>query len=194
MAIYKVESKCGRKKEIDAVNEQQLNSQIVEEFDFKIEEQVTGFPCNFIGMAQQDSRWADTTIGDTPYTVGLWGCLISALNSHMKWYCSDKDVNWCAKEWEYTSNGSLYWNSIKGGIKFVHRYYGRNDTKVLSILKSEFNACVVEVDLGSIKHWCAVVSHSPENGFKVFDPYYDDYVYLNSRYGAYTGFAEITKE
>ena len=193
---YKVESKCGRKKEIEAVNEQELNAQIVEEFDFEIEKVVADFPCTFIGLSQLDSRWADTYIGNTPYKIGPWGCLISSLCSHMKWYCDPKDPNWAAKNWKYTSNGSLYWNSITSSdceIDFVWRYYRRDDNKVRSILSSEFNAAVVEVWLGSIKHWCAVVNYSPTKGFKIFDPYFDDYVYLNERYGTYIGFAEITK-
>ncbi len=196
MAKYKVESKCGRKKELDAVNEQELNSQIVEEFDFMIEEQTADFPCSFVGLCQLDSRWADTPIGNTPYKIGPWGCLINALCSHMKWYCDPKDPNWASKSWKYTSQGALYWNSITDSdceIDFVWRYYGRDDSKMRSILNSEFNAVVVEVNLGSIKHWLAVVGYSSTHGFKIFDPLYDDYVYLNARYGTYTGFAEITK-
>lgn len=194
--LYKVKSKCGRKKEIDAINENDLNAQIVDRFDFSVKQETVSFPCAFQGQAQRDSRWAKKTMGDSNSTIGDYGCTISSISSLGFWACDDKTPDWCADNFRFTANGSLYWDSVTNAdinMDFVYRYYGDNPAKIKEILNSELNTVVLEVPAWGAKHWVAGLSYS--NGdYLVYDPWYNDTVYLKQRYGKCTGFAEFTSK
>ncbi len=153
------------------------------------------FPCKFKGQWQRDPQWKNETIGNTPYLIGDYGCLISAISSLGFWACDDKTPSWCADNFSFTSNGSLYWNSVTDAdinMNFVYRYYGDNSTKIKEILESELNTVVLEVPAFGAKHWLAGISYSSTNGYLVYDPWYNDIIYLNDRYSYVTGFAEFS--
>ena len=154
----------------------------------------TSFPCNFIGQWQQDPKWKDEGIGDTPYKIGAYGCLISAISSLGYWACDDKNPSWCSDNFSFTSNGSLYWDSVTDAdinMDFVYRYYGDDPVKIKEILESELNTVVIEVPAFGARHWLAGLSYSSTKGYLVYDPWMDDTIYLLDRYPYVSGYAEF---
>lgn len=151
----------------------------------------------FILLAQGDKKWKNVKIGKSNVTVGGYGCLITSLAMFSSWYGLYKDPAWLAKNLSFTGDGSLYWNSITTSdlpFKFVWRAYSKNNEEVTRILMSEDSACAMEVVLSGGMHWCALVGYDARRGYKVADPYYNDYCYVNERYGGYTGYAEIIRK
>lgn len=180
---------------VEAENKAKARKKICDKESIVIEKQKAQPPSNgFIFLEQDDPRWDNVTIGNTPYTVGDWGCLITSLSMLSYWYKDYKDPAWIAKNLRYTSNGSLYWTSMNGKLpmNFVRRYYVRNITKIVSILKSKDNACVIEVPYGKWKHWLAVVGFEA-NAIVAADPIDGTRCYPESKYGKITGFAEVTR-
>jgi hypothetical protein len=151
-------------------------------------------------LNQRDPKWAKLKIGNSPYTLGAKGCVTVNLSSLAQWYVSTfhngKVVlpDELVKQLKYTATGLLYWKSIDDSelpFKFVYRYYKRDDIRIQNIMKSTYNSCMLQVDNG--KHWVVPVGYSRVFGYRIYDPYYSDVVYLNKRYGnGIQGFAEFT--
>jgi len=146
---------------------------------------------------QGDPRWSQDKMGKSNATVGRYGCLITALMSLNSWY-NPKSIltpGWAARKLLFTTTGLLYWKSIdmETAMKFVYRYYREDKAKILSILSSKDNAAVLEVPLGTAKHWVLLTGYSRVKGYRVADPLHGDTVWLSTRYKAPTGFAEITR-
>ena len=78
-------------------------------------------------------------------------------------------------------------------MRFVYRYYKRDDAKIKSILFSKDNAVVIEVPFAGEKHWVVVVGFSRRYGFKIADPFDGTTKWLDKSYRHITGFAEITR-
>jgi len=143
---------------------------------------------------QRDPKWRNKRIGQSNLTIGNYGCTISCLSMFSDWYKGYKDPSWMSENLKFTQDGKLLWQSITQSslpMKFVYRYYKRDDKKILEILKSKDGVCLIEVNRN---HWVALVGYSRIYGFKVNDPYYNDTIYLNRRYKLITGFAEITRK
>lgn len=150
-----------------------------------------------IYLSQKDPRWSYVRMGNSSSTIGGYGCLITSLSMLSSWYGKYRHPEWMANNLSFTNGGLLFWRSITDSelpMKFVYRYYQRNDAKMKEILKSANGSCVVEVALGTGRHWLPVIGHSAIFGFKVVDPLRGDSVYLNKRYPRITGFAELTRK
>ncbi len=150
-------------------------------------------PCDLKGYWQKDKRWADKMLGQSNASIGLYGCTVSSIATLGSWYCSDYTPATASFKWSFTGDGSLYWNSITEDkafpMDFVYRYYSYDKQKIKDILYSESNSVVVAVNGDS--HWVAITGYSSTKGFKCFDPFYNDYVYVLARYGSISGFAEF---
>ena len=146
-------------------------------------------------LNQTDKRWAGTMLGQSNASVGRYGCVVTSLAMLSSWYGKYRTPKWIAENLRFTPQGLLYWKSMDGKLpmKFVYRYYRRDDVKIKSILASMDNACILEVPFGTGKHWVALVGYSRIYGYRVADPLHGDIVYLNKRYKAITGFTEVTR-
>lgn len=144
-------------------------------------------------IKQCDKRWAGEHLGTSSRTLCSDGCLTTDLSSLSSWFGKYINPGELVKKLQYTPEGYLIWKSIDGALpfKFVWRYYTRDDVKIKQILNSKDGACILQVN--NKKHWVVVVGFSRLSGFKIFDPYYGDIVYLNKRYPNITGFAEVTR-
>lgn len=148
---------------------------------------------DFIPMSQRDSRWGHINIGSTPYKLYRYGCTITCLSMLSYWYGDWQRPDWIAKNLKYTNTGKVYWASMndKLPMRFVYRYYRRDDNKIREILYSEDRACLLEVQDKS--HWVVVIGYSKSKGFRIADPIDAEIVWLNRRYKNITGFAEVTR-
>lgn len=142
--------------------------------------------------------YPNTYLGKSKAKVSDYGCLITCISMALSWYVETfkkgkwRDPKWLAKNLTFTKTGLLYWNSITKSdlpIKFVYRYYSKNDSKCLEILKSTYNTCILQVDYN---HWVFLIGYSRIKGMKIADPYYGDITYLPKRNYKITGFAELT--
>lgn len=145
-------------------------------------------------LSQRDPRWAYEKIGSSTATIGKYGCLITDISMFSSWYGKYRDPKWMARNLAFTRDGLLIWKSIDSSelpMKFVYRYYTKNDTKIREILASRDGVCLLQVNYN---HWVALVGYSRLYGYRVADPYYGDVIYLSKRNYKITGFAELTRK
>lgn len=145
--------------------------------------------------SQRDPRWSFEKLGESARTVGSDGCLDTSLMMLENWYNPNAQhtPGWGARNLGYTREGLFLWKSMDGktSMRFVWRYYRRDDEKILQILRSRDNACVLQVNNG--KHWVALIGYSRISGYKIADPIDGKVVWLKDRYPNITGFAEVTR-
>lgn len=97
-------------------------------------------------LSQIDPAWSATTIGNTPYTLGKWGCTITCLSM----LSSVTGVWWTPKgiagqPW-FDSEGRILWKKIDlPHIKFVERFYGRDDKKIQNAINDPHKAVILQV-------------------------------------------------
>lgn len=144
-------------------------------------------------LKQSDPRWTSEKIGSSQSTIGRYGCLITCLSMLSDWYGTFNTPGWMARNLSFTSDGRLLWQSIRPPMRFVYRYYKRDDAKIKSILFSKDNAVILEVPAFNDKHWVLVVGFSRWAGYKIADPFDGTTKWLDKSYRNITGFAEITR-
>jgi hypothetical protein len=144
-------------------------------------------------IKQCDPKWGKMKIGNQ--TCCQIGCVTTGLSWLSNWYGKYVSPDKAIPKLKYTASGLLYWTSVDSvfPFKFVYRYYKRDDKKILEILKSKDGSCELQVNYG--KHWVVLVGYSRIFGYKIFDPFYGDVVYLADRYGDKVyGFTEFTRK
>ena len=153
----------------------------------------------FIFLEQDSPLWGKVTIGNTPYELEDFGCLITDLSMLSYWYGKYLTPAQLAKKLKFNSNGEFLWNSMNGvcPFNFVYRYYSRDIEKIKSILFSANNACVVRVFYDKYKksyHWLTVIGYDQKSG-KIIgaDPIDGQRVFIEDKYGKINGFAEVTR-
>lgn len=181
------------KYELESENRLELLEKIIDKEKISIEEKKE--EGKFVFLSQRDKRWASQKIGQSPLSVGDYGCTITTLSMFSSWYGKFHNPEWMAKHLSFTGSGLLIWNSITESelpMRFVYRYYTRDDNKIQEILKSKDGVCLLQVNNG--KHWVALIGYSKLHGYKVADPYYGDSIWLKSRYQNITGFTELVRK
>ena len=151
-------------------------------------------------LSQKNPLWASVKLGQSNLTIGNYGCLITSISMALSWYVETfklgkwKDPEWMAKNLKFTMGGLFIWKSLDDSelpIKFVYRYYSRNDAKCLEILKSTYNVCILRVVLNGYQHWVFLINNT-KKGFVIADPIDGKIRYLSEKYRTITGFAELT--
>lgn len=144
-------------------------------------------------LSQRNPIWGDINIGQSSEKISRSGCLITCLSMLSDWYGTFNTPGWMARNLSFTSDGRLLWQSIRPPMRFVYRYYKRDDAKIKSILFSKDNAVILEVPAFNAKHWVLVVGFSRWAGYKIADPFDGTTKWLDKSYRNITGFAEITR-
>jgi hypothetical protein len=154
---------------------------------------------SFIFLEQDDPAWGKITLGNTPYELEDYGCLITVLSMFSYWYGKYFNPGQLAKMLKFDANGNFLWLSMNGILpfKFVYRYYTRDAAKIKEILFSKDNACAVRVYANRLKksyHWIAVIGYDSKSGkFIGADPINGQSVFIEDKYGLINGFAEVTR-
>ena len=76
-------------------------------------------------------------------------------------------------------------------MRFVYRYYQRNDAKIREILASKDNACILQTEMNGYQHWVALIGYSRILGYKISDPIDGKIRYFNDKYKVIKGYAEV---
>ncbi len=149
--------------------------------------------------AQRDPKLANKFIGGSRATFPEYGCLVCSIASLLSWYSKKNlDPKEFSDKLEFTKSGLLIWNSINTAnleMGFLRRVYGYRESEVKTILKSRHGTCAIEVRLWGSRHWVVGLGVDRYGRIKIYDPYFNDFKLLNSRYkNAKYGFAEFYKK
>lgn len=146
-----------------------------------------------IRFSQADPRWRSLKLGKTPFTIGRWGCTVTAIcmifsKFHKK---SELTPDKGASLFSFDKEGRILWAKSNFGMKWEWRGYGFDKAKIEEYTKDRYKAAIVEVDG---YHWCAVWQWLPVVGPVLFDPI-DGTVLWNwkKRYKEITGYSLFKK-
>lgn len=141
--------------------------------------------------SQRDPKWSREYLGDSRYTVGRWGCLMTAIAMiHSRFYRKNPMTPLeGAKNFKYTEDGLLRWDSDFPGMEFVRRGYGTPSNHLVKEYTGRERGIAVQVDH---THWAPVYFFGWW-GIYIIDPFFGDVVRLYKRYDRITGFALFEK-
>lgn len=122
-----------------------------------------------INIKQTDPRWSSVLIGDSPCSVGRWGCTISsacmALGDFHERFVNPADA---ARYWTFTSNGEIIWVKTHfNGMRFMHRYYGHDSDVIKEHVRHLGKAVIAQVN-GN--HWIYIKAIAKGGSYVVIDP------------------------
>lgn len=126
-----------------------------------------------IKICQRDPRWSQITLGQTPFTIGRWGCTtccLSMLSDYFDCYYSPDEL---AKTiLQYTKDGLIVWKSVNkmAKMQFEKRLFGQcNHEEIQKSLKDPKKAVILEVEG---KHWVLATSKIPyTKTYWIIDPW-----------------------
>jgi ABC-type bacteriocin/lantibiotic exporter with double-glycine peptidase domain len=97
-------------------------------------------------LSQRDPRWSFKTIGQSTSTIGAYGCTITGLSMLSDWYGGYKDPAWMAKNLSFLVD-KVIWSSVtaKLSFKFVWRFYGYDEGRILPALAGKTTSCLLQV-------------------------------------------------
>ena len=133
--------------------------------------------------SQRDPSWAELKLGDSPLTMGRYGCTTSCIAMLSTYfqpfipYTPGSIINASQpRHLRYTAPGGLIlWPSAKfEHFAFYRRVYERNDAEIQRHMKDPNLAVILEV--ANRSHWVVGVSRNPITGsYKIADPWIGDY-------------------
>lgn len=117
---------------------------------------------------QNDPEWATMYLGNTKYTMGRWGCLVTSItNLHTRFHRDSTLIPPDgAKTWKFTDDGLLIWSTDFPGMEFVKRGYGFPPREFFEENSTKEKGLVVQVDN---YHWC-MLHHYGALGPWLIDP------------------------
>lgn len=101
-----------------------------------------------IYLSQRDPKWRDVKMGNTPFTISHYGCLLTDVSMLSSYYGEYKSPKELAKKLSFTKDGLLIWSSIPKVLPFKlnKRYYKRDQKALLQALKQPGMAVALQVD------------------------------------------------
>ena len=145
-----------------------------------------------ITISQQDSRWAKETLGNTPYTIGRWGCLMTVLTMiRNEIFKSVMTPTQAAKKLQFTPGGLVIWSSLKDiNLKLVNRMGFRHDVIIQAAYRSKDQYVALQVNNN---HWVWLIGRRlPFLGYRIVDPWTGSICYTNRYHDNITGFAVVS--
>lgn len=122
-------------------------------------------------LSQRDPRWAAEKIGDSPYTVGRYGCTLTSVSMASDYFRCYKDPKWMARNLSYTKDGLILWQSIGKNLcfEFLWRFYTFNQKVIDRALKDPDQVCLLQVQN---YHWVVAVRKVPfTSTYVIADPW-----------------------
>jgi len=150
--------------------------------------------------SQNDAKWSDVRFSPAKIRIADYGCAITACAAVGQWLFSEmgkkdtitpKDV---AEKSKFTADWMLIWSSLPAPLKFVNRYYKYDKARAYEILRSHWNACLLEVQWGRQKHWVVLMGFG-NDGMPIVHDTWDGKrkEWKKTPFSAITGMAELTK-
>ena len=145
-------------------------------------------------FSQRDPRWAAAKLGQSPLTIGRYGCTTTCIANLSTYFGDNLNPLQISQAIKYTPDGLVLWPSCKfARFAFWFREYGRNETNIKNALADPNLAVILQVANGT--HW-VVVTGKPNffnRHFKIADPWFGDRSDMR-RYGdSITGAAYFKK-
>ena len=144
-------------------------------------------------MSQRDPRWSNDIMGNSYFTVGEQGCLVTVASILLDYLGINIDPgiynHLLSTNYGYAPPHNMYWKAPEilwaGQIKRAEyrEFNGYTDewqTAVDGILKDSRPA-LVEVRMGFLQHWVIVIG-KVGNSYIIYDPWYDETIPLTKHY------------
>ena len=146
-------------------------------------------------LSQRDTRWASHKLGYSYYTIGGYGCLITAISMILNWYGKQTDpaqLNDALVRVGGFTGANLYWNAIAQVqpdvylAKAIDCYYIPAPLHEIDALLADDVPVLVHVDFtpgGAVdQHWVLIVGKSGSD-YIMNDPWFGDQTSFRDRYG-----------
>ncbi|MEO6796339.1 MAG: C39 family peptidase [Candidatus Dormibacter sp.] len=141
-------------------------------------------------MGQQDGAWGGAPLGFSPTdTIASAGCAITSVTMMLRYYGINTDPgafnSWLNGNGGYLNDDQLLWSSIDGYSRGRVAFSGWLGPD-LDVIHTELDAgrpVVAEVSLGGNQHFILLTGYSTEGGLTANDPWFNDSVRFNERYG-----------
>jgi GH25 family lysozyme M1 (1,4-beta-N-acetylmuramidase) len=146
-------------------------------------------------LSQRDTRWASHKLGYSYYTIGGYGCLITAISMILNWYGKQTDpaqLNDALVRVGGFTGANLYWNAIAQVqpdvylAKSIDCYYIPAPLHEIDALLADDVPVLVHVDFtpgGAVdQHWVLIVGKSGGD-YIINDPWTGEQGSFRTRYG-----------
>lgn len=136
---------------------------------------------------QDDKRWADEILGDSGYTMGKSGCLVSCIASAVTMTKEEKTPFALNEEFTvynvFDAEGNILWDALRNTGEYEVDVYKEATEEVLTECLSDGRYPIVRVRMYGLGNFHYVLIVKAENGeFYCMDPLEDELTKL-SKYG-----------
>jgi hypothetical protein len=109
-------------------------------------------------------------LGNTPFTVGRYGCLITDLSMISDYFHDYKSPKYFAKYGRFQPDGQFIWTSLPeiSKLVLVDRSNGRNDEMIMKGLKDPKLTAILQVNKN---HFVLALGKSLLGGYNIADPW-----------------------
>lgn len=128
-------------------------------------------------FSQQDPRWANKFLDNSPYTIGAYGCALTSVTMVVNYYGIDTDPNRLNDALTdiggIDSAGILYWDKVPEVCDKRVTWVGRIDLPTWDKIDSELNKAypvIAEVTATGISQHFIVVWGKEGNDYYFYDP------------------------
>lgn len=142
-------------------------------------------------LSQRDTRWASHKLGYSSYTIGGYGCLITAISMILNWYGKSTDpaqLNDALVRVGGFTGANLYWNAIAQVqpdvylAKSIDCYYIPAPLHEIDALLADDVPVLVHVLLNGLQHWVLIVGKAGDD-YIMNDPWTGEQGSFTARYG-----------
>lgn len=148
-----------------------------------------------IYLSQRNPKWAAVKMGDTPFTVGRYGCTLTALSmatDYFKKFKGEwKSPNYLATNLKFTKGGLVIWGSLPLllNCRLLQRVYSYSKDLLNAALKSPYRAALLQVE-GF--HWVIATGRNWFGNIIAVDPWTGEKITVLKQYHSITGMAILT--
>lgn len=146
-------------------------------------------------LSQIDPNWGHVKIGKTKRTIAEIGCLITSISMISDYFGEYKTPDFIARNADFTSDGRLYWSSLKKIFRkftFTGRGNGNNISVISNHLANPDTAVILQVRNKS--HWVVAVRDPKySNDFLVVDSLNGKTRIAIGDFGNITGYATFKR-
>jgi len=132
---------------------------------------------------QDDSRWANTTIGISSLSMANYGCAITAVSMIFNYHGTSITPGQLAKEPIYTRGGLIYWPNKWGNIQLIKKTY-RTAVDWFRIdreIGAGYPVIVrIQADGRGGGHYVIIHHKTTDGRYVVHDPLFGANIYLDS--------------